>query len=126
MTAARQRHPNRTRLRPLPRPPAAVSGSGENALVLGCRCPVRVVAGTAWAYAPDLGWHDPAEHDTWAPPPTAPPPAPVPPALLSTAAAGRHQLLSIGPTDAVCAACGQVVPLPDLSDTPSQGCPRTR
>lgn len=71
---SRQRHPNRAGLRAIP----STTASGP---VFACRCPVKIVTGTAWAYDRRLDWHDPAEHGTWTPP-RQPARAPLPPALL--------------------------------------------
>ena len=112
MTAARHRHPNRTGLR------AEGSPAGpDHGQVLTCRCPAKLVAGTAWAYDARLGWHHPAEHATWTPP-SRPATVPLPPALLLDDGGARrsprtptprcHVLLPAGRGQLVCDLCGLV------------------
>ena len=91
MTAARHRQPKRTGLRAAGSPLRANFG-----LVLACRCPTKIVAGTIWAYDARLGWHDPAEHDTWTPPGRAAR-VPLPPALLLDEAGTRPSRSTLFP-----------------------------
>ena len=125
MTAARHRHPNRSGLRAVPHPATGAVAGAEQGATLACRCPATVVAGVLWAYDARLGWHDPAEHDAWTPP-TAPARAPTPPALLNAGnGTPDHQFLPAGENDVVCAACGQVLALRELADTPPHSPRRT-
>jgi hypothetical protein len=66
------RHCNRQRLRVVlapGRPTTSSQGStGEDGPTVTCRCPEQTVAGVTWAWDTDLGWHDPAEHESWTPP----------------------------------------------------------